>query len=113
MDTYDYGSSAPWIQVGGTSVSSPCWAGLVAIGNQLRTSVGIGADGRADETLPLLYAMKAADFHDIISGNNGGFSAHAGYDEVTGIGSPITNKLVPDFVPVTSKGTVSFLDAHV
>ncbi len=30
---------------------------------------------------------------------------------VTGIGSPVANKLVPGFVPVTSKGTVAF-SAH-
>ena len=39
-DSYDYGSSAPWLQVGGTSVSSPCWAGLIAIADQLRFSAG-------------------------------------------------------------------------
>ncbi len=108
MDTYDYGSSSPWVSIGGTSVSSPCWAGLIAIGDQLRTSVGLGTMNGLTDTLPLLYSMKAADFHDIVSGSNGGFSAHAGYDEVTGIGSPIANKLIPDFVPVAPKGTVSF-----
>ena len=107
LDSYDFGSATPWIQVGGTSVSSPCWAGLIAIGNQLRTSVGLPTMDGLTQTLPLLYSMKAGDFHDIISGNNG-FPAKAGYDEVTGIGSPIANKLVPDFVPVSSKGTVNF-----
>ena len=63
------------------------------------------------QTLPALYAMKAADFHDVTSGSNGGFSAHAGYDEVTGIGSPVADKLLPDFIPVTSKGAVAF-SAH-
>ena len=71
MDSYDYGSSYPWIQVGGTSVSSPCWAGLVAIGDQLRTSVGLATMDGPTQTLPLLYSMKAADFHDITTGNNG------------------------------------------
>ena len=52
--------------------------------------------------------MPAADFHDITSGNNNGYSAGPGYDMVTGIGSPVANKLVPGFVPVTSKGTVAF-----
>jgi hypothetical protein len=108
LDSYDYSSSAPWVQIGGTSVSSPCWAGLIAVGDQLRTSVGLGTMNGLTDALPLLYSMKAGDFHDIVTGSNGGFSAHAGYDEVTGIGSPITNKLVPDFVPVGPKGTVNF-----
>ena len=108
MDTYDYGSSSPWVSIGGTSVSSPCWAGLIAVADQLRSSVGLGTMNGLTDTLPLLYSMKAADFHDIVSGSNGGFSAHTGYDEVTGIGSPIANKLIPDFVPVAPKGTVAF-----
>ncbi len=74
-DSYDEGSSTPWVQVGGTSVASPCWAGLVAIGDQFRTSVGLGTMDGPTQTLPLLYGMKAADFHDITSGSNGGFSA--------------------------------------
>ena len=64
-------------------------------------------DGRS-QTLPALYAMPAANFHDITSGNNNGHSAGPGYDMVTGIGSPVANMLVPAFVPVSSKGTVAF-----
>ena len=110
-DSYEEGSSTPWVQIGGTSVSSPCWAGLIAIGDQLRASVGSPTmDGRT-QTLPALYAMPAADFHDIISGNNNGHSAGPGYDMVTGIGSPVANMLVPAFVPATSQGTVAF-SAH-
>ena len=61
--------AAPWLQVGGTSVSSPCWAGLVAIGNQLRGfGSRLGTMNGLTETLPLLYSMKAADFHNILSG---------------------------------------------
>ena len=107
LDSYDYGSSSPWIQVGGTSVASPCWAGLVAVGDQLRTSVGLATMDGPTQTLPLLYAMKAADFHDITTGSNGN-PAKVGYDMATGIGSPLANNLVPDFVPVTSKGYVQF-----
>ena len=94
-DSYDYGSSDPWIQVGGTSVSSPCWAGLVAIADQLRSSQGLGSLDGPTETLPYLYALNAADFHDITSGNNG-YPAGPGYNMVTGIGSPRADALVPD-----------------
>ncbi|MGD0899501.1 MAG: hypothetical protein ABR915_16840, partial [Thermoguttaceae bacterium] len=105
LDTYGQGG---WLQVGGTSVSSPCWAGLVADANQLRVSQGLAPMDGPSQTLPILYAMSSGDFHDITSGSNGGFSAHAGYDEVTGIGSPVANKLAPDFFPTASKGTVAF-----
>jgi uncharacterized repeat protein (TIGR01451 family) len=94
-DSYDYGSSYPWVQVGGTSVSAPCWAGLVAIADQLRVSQGLGTLDGPSQTLPRLYALPAADFHDITSGSNG-YSAHAGYDLVTGRGTPVANLLVPD-----------------
>ena len=52
--------------------------------------------------------MNSGDFHDIVSGSNYGYSAGVGYDMVTGIGTPVANNLVPDFVPATSKGTVAF-----
>ena len=98
-DSYQAGhptGSGPWLEIGGTSVASPCWAGLIAVGDQLRASVGLTPmDGRS-QTLPLLYSMPAADFYDITTGNNGN-AAGVGYDMVTGIGSPVANNLVPDF----------------
>ena len=78
-DSYDYGSSSPWAQIGGTSVSSPCWAGLIAIGDQLRVAEGLTSMDGPTQTLPLLYGMKAADFHDITVGNNG-HAAGVGYE---------------------------------
>ncbi len=92
LDSYGYGG---WVQVGGTSVSSPCWAGLVSVADQLRATQGIGSLDGISQTLPTLYTLPSADFHDITSGNNG-YPAHAGYDMVTGIGSPQTAALVPD-----------------
>ena len=82
-----------WIQVGGTSLSAPLWAGLIAVADQGRSLAGLGSlDGRT-QTLPLLYQLPANDFHDITSGSNG-FSAGAGYDLVTGRGSPKANLVV-------------------
>ncbi len=109
-DSYDFGSSSPWVQVGGTSVSSPCWAGLVAIGDQLRVAEGLTPMDGPTQTLPMLYSMKAGDFHDITVGNNG-YSAGPGYDMVTGIGSPVANNLLTDFVSSTPRGVV-VLSAH-
>jgi kumamolisin len=70
--------------IGGTSAVAPLWAGLVALINQ---SIG----KPAGFINPLLYksASTAADFHDIISGNNGAYSAGPGWDACTGLGSPI------------------------
>ena len=52
---------------------------------------------------PPLYAIDAADFHDITSGSNGGYSAGPGYDMVTGLGTPVANMLVPDSRPVSRR----------
>ncbi len=82
----------------GTSLSSPCWAGLIAIANQGRVFSGgstFNSTANPMQTLQALYSLPASDFYDITSGYNG-FSAGAGYDEVTGRGSPIANLLVPD-----------------
>jgi hypothetical protein len=85
---------------GGTSLSSPCFAGLIAIVNQGRVADGgttLNSTANPTQTLQALYSLPAADFHDITAGYNG-FSAQAGYDYVTGRGSPIANLLVPDLV---------------
>jgi hypothetical protein len=101
-DSYDEGASTPWITVGGTSLASPMFAGLIAITNQGRRINGLPvlstqsnpAATNNTQALPLIYSAAQSDFHDITSGNNGDFSAGPGYDEVTGRGSPIANKLV-------------------
>jgi hypothetical protein len=104
-DAYDNGSSTPWDQVGGTSLAAPMWAGVIAIANQGRAVNGLGSlDGRGD-TLPKLYVLPSADFHDVTTGNNG-YAAGTGYDLVTGRGSPIVNLLVADLAG-SSGGTGS------
>ncbi len=72
--------------VGGTSAVAPLWAGLIALINQkLGTPVGM--------LQPQLYSIGESVFHDITSGNNdnsglGFYSAQAGWDPCTGLGSP-------------------------
>jgi subtilase family serine protease len=85
----------PWEQVGGTSLSAPSWAGLIAIADQGRVAAGGTTLTGPTQTLPALYSLPSADFNDITSGSNGGFSAQPGYDEVTGLGTPKANLLVP------------------
>ena len=109
-DSYDYGSSTPWEQVGGTSLATPCWAGLIAIADQLRAAQNVPLlnSSSAHSLLYSIYessAEYAAAFHDVSGGNNGpnnsGFSAGTGYDLATGIGSPVANVLVPALVSTT------------
>ncbi|HUC13180.1 MAG TPA: S53 family peptidase [Acidimicrobiales bacterium] len=68
--------------VGGTSAVAPLWAGLIALLNQsLGQSVGF--------LQPFLYsAAGMAALHEITSGSNGAYSAHAGWNACTGLGSP-------------------------
>ena len=49
------------------------------------------------QTLPKIYRLPSADFHDITSGSNG-YNAGPGYDLVTGMGSPVANLMVPDLI---------------
>jgi hypothetical protein len=93
-DSYNNGSSAPWVKVGGTSLSAPAWAALIAIADQGRAIHGLGSLDGVGETLPKLYNMVIDAFHDITTGNNG-YQAVPGYDLVTGRGTPKANQLVP------------------
>ena len=77
-DSYNNGTTFPWSQFGGTSLSAPCWGGLISIFDQGRVSVGLGTLDGPSQTLPMLYNMPSDAFHDITSGSNGGFSAGAG-----------------------------------
>lgn len=75
--------------IGGTSAVAPLWAGLIArINQKLGHPVGF--------LNPLLYGSLANRglFHDIVSGNNGSYSAGPGWDACTGWGSPIGSKLL-------------------
>ena len=77
------------------------WAGLIAIADEGRAIVGLGSLDGPSQTLPALYSLPAADFHDITSGSTGPspeFNAGPGYDLATGIGSPVGNLLVPALV---------------
>ena len=98
-DPYNLPADSPWEVVGGTSLSAPAWAGLLAMANQGRVAAGkptLGSAGPTD-ALTALYGLPQADFHDVTSGNNG-YSAGPGYDFVTGLGTPVAGLLVPDLV---------------
>ena len=74
---------------GGTSYAAPQWAGFTALVNQQAVTDGKPTVGFLN---PALYALGVgstydSDFHDVISGSNGKYSAVGGYDLVTGWGS--------------------------
>ncbi len=115
-----YGLGTNIIQIGGTSVGAPSWAGLIAIADQIRRSDGFTTTlTGATQALPILYSLYndsatySQDFHDITSGSNGTYSAGTGYDLDTGIGSPIANELLPALggalAYTAPSGTNSFL----
>lgn len=93
MDDGYYG----WYPLGGTSAGAPQWAALVAIAAQGRELAGTSPLDGFTQTLPALYQMSAANFHDVTQGNNG-YSAGEGYDMVTGLGSPVADRIVSDFL---------------
>jgi subtilase family serine protease len=95
---YDTDGYNGWIEAYGTSAGAPQWSALVAIANQGRALAGKGSLDGGSQTLPTLYQLPQSDFHDITAGGNGSYSAGAGYDLVTGRGSPIANLVVAGLV---------------
>ena len=105
VPVYDTFGQPMWVQVGGTSVSSPDWSAIFAIANSSRATAGKGTLQTAIADLYSFYnTTQYNDFHDVTSGTNGPCGAQCtavvGYDLVTGIGSPKVNKLVPAFVAI-------------
>src|SRR5712691_3608980 len=100
-----------WRQVGGTSASTPLWAGIIAIANQV-------AGHPLGFINPGLYKMGISqnaqrDFRDITSGDNSvsqgtvqvqGFQAVPGWDAVTGWGAPQANQFIPDLISALRVG---------
>ncbi len=86
--------------VGGTSAVAPLWAALIALLNQQRGS-NIGFAN------PTLYASAEKGFRDITEGNNGSFSAAAGWDACTGLGSPNGSQLAQIFASGTASAAKS------
>jgi tripeptidyl-peptidase-1 len=75
--------------VDGTSCATPTFSGVLALVNDARLAAGKPALGFLN---PFLYANPGA-LNDITEGNNG-FPCSAGFDPVTGLGSPLFQKLI-------------------
>jgi kumamolisin len=71
-----------WWQVGGTSDAAPQWGGFFAELNQKKGGSGLGLPG-----VRLYQLCGTTAYHDVTSGSNGDYSAHAGFDQVTGAGT--------------------------
>ncbi|MGO9109892.1 MAG: IPT/TIG domain-containing protein [Thermoguttaceae bacterium] len=101
-DTYDFGGWVP-APVGGTSLSTPMWAAMISLADECRAIDGLGSLDGPSQTLPDLYSLPAADFHDITTGNANGpsplYNPGPGYDLATGLGSPVGNLLIPALCP--------------
>ncbi|HEU5370109.1 MAG TPA: hypothetical protein VFU69_16680, partial [Ktedonobacterales bacterium] len=88
-----------WDLAGGTSLSAPCWAGLIAIANQMNQKpLGF--------IQPALYSMGGAGLHDITFGDNSfggvqGYQAQPGYDLASGWGTPIADEFIPALIQAT------------
>jgi subtilase family serine protease len=98
--------STGWYDIGGTSLATPEWAGLVAIAAQINGG-GLGLINPALYSLASNPATYAADFYDVTVGNNQvtddipGFAASPGWDPVTGLGTPNAANLLPDLAAAT------------
>ncbi len=97
-----------WWIVGGTSGAAPQWAGFFAKLSQQRGGVLLGNPGA------YLYALCGTPrYHDVTSGSNGDYSAGAGYDLVTGLGSidaaHFFSSLAPVYVPSLSRASLALL----
>jgi hypothetical protein len=84
-------TTVSWISAGGTSLSTPQWAGLLAVANALRAQGGKALLGLPHSALYGSVAKTAGNLLDITSGSNGSCgtcAAAAGYDTPTGLGTP-------------------------
>jgi subtilase family serine protease len=131
------GNTVQIFAVGGTSASTPAFAGIMALVNQ-----EYGRQGQADFVLYPLAKQFPAAFHDVTVGTNAepcaegtancnnvsnpltgsddvngtavegelsGYAATAGYDTATGLGSVDANVLLSDWNKVTFTGTTTTL----
>ena len=88
-------STVSWLSAGGTSLSTPQWAGLIAVANAMR---GLAAKPALGAPHAMLYGQigsvpgtYASVFADVTKGSDGSCatcSSKAGYDPLSGLGTP-------------------------
>jgi subtilase family serine protease len=97
-DSLGINGQSGWIQVGGTSAGSPQWAAIIALANQQHARMPVGYANYP------LYSLAAPDIYanfysDVLEGCNSTLvsiitCAHASYDSVTGLGTPVVSQLL-------------------
>jgi hypothetical protein len=113
-------SSVGWYSVGGTSLATPQWAGILAVANALRAQsaqVPIGASQTTLYGLATQAASYASVFLDVTTGSDGTCTtcyAGLGYDLPSGLGSPNVAGLLtalsvktPAVAPIVAAATVT------
>jgi hypothetical protein len=95
------GIAVGWVSAGGTSLATPQWAGIVAIGNAQRA---LAARPLLGVPHALLYGQiatvpgtYASAFSDVIAGADGTCAscfAKVGYDTLSGLGTPNVSNLL-------------------
>jgi subtilase family serine protease len=97
-DSVSYLGMSGWLIAGGTSAGAPQWAALVALADAGRSTSLTPLTSDSLTTSPVYTAatgsVYASNYNDITSGSNK-YSAGAGYDLATGLGSPKANNLIP------------------
>ncbi len=98
-DSIPLGGSTGWFRVGGTSAGAPQWAAALAIANSMRVANRKAHLAGANTAIyALAKSNPAANFHPVNSGSNGtcgaNCTAKAGYDYVTGVGTPIATTII-------------------
>jgi len=104
-------SRTAWNSFGGTSIGAPQWAGLVAVANARRAAIGKKPLGDFHAALYQAIASSpvphAAAFADIVDGRDGacaGCVAAAGYDTITGWGTPNADVLLRALASAAADG---------
>ena len=97
--------STGWYDIGGTSLSAPEWAGLVAIAAQIHGG-GLGLINTALYQIATSPTLYAGDFFDVTVGSNdavpgSGYPATPGWDPATGLGTPNAANLLPALAAAT------------
>ncbi len=79
-------------KLGGTSISTPMWAGIIAImDNYFHKSLGF--------INPLFYQISRTKYYtsaftQITSGSNDYYTAHSNWNPITGLGTPLVSNLI-------------------
>lgn len=85
----DFRGNGGWTVSGGTSIGSPCMAGILASAKHHKYPEHLyNIAGKYFYNYPQYY------FNDITQGNNINFYAKKGYDFCTGLGTPISHQII-------------------